>query len=39
MMDFDADKLKWSSYRSTFTDMELGEYEWLPHDGQAPDKE
>ena len=28
-----------SSFRATFTDMELGECTWLAHNGQAPDSE
>ncbi|MBQ6719945.1 MAG: DUF1349 domain-containing protein [Oscillospiraceae bacterium] len=28
-----------SSFRATFTNMELTECRWLPHDGQQPDKE
>lgn len=28
-----------SSFRATFTDMELTECRWLAHDGQAPDEE
>lgn len=28
-----------SSFRATFTDMELGECRWLSHDGQKPDEE
>lgn len=28
-----------SSFRAVFTDMELTECKWLPHDGQAPDEE
>ena len=28
-----------SSFKATFTDMEITEYKWLAHDGQKPDKE
>ncbi len=28
-----------SSFRAIFTDMEISECKWLPHDGQKPDKE
>ena len=28
-----------SSFRAVFTDMELTECKWLPHDGQAPDED
>ena len=28
-----------SSFKATFTDMELGEFRWLSHDGQKPDEE
>ena len=28
-----------SSFRAVFTDMELMECQWLPHDGQAPDED
>lgn len=41
-MGFDVKKLKWtreSSFKATFTNMELGECKWLAHDGQQPDKE
>ena len=28
-----------SSFRAVFTDLDLGECQWLAHDGQAPDEE
>lgn len=28
-----------SSFKAQFTDMEITECKWLPHDGQAPDEE
>ena len=28
-----------SSFKAVFTEMELTECKWLPHDGQAPDAE
>lgn len=28
-----------SSFKASFTDMEVTECKWLPHDGQAPDEE
>lgn len=28
-----------SSFKAVFTDMEITECRWLPHDGQAPDEE
>lgn len=28
-----------SSFKAVFTDMEMTECKWLPHDGQAPDEE
>ena len=28
-----------SSFKATFTDMEVIECQWMPHDGQAPDEE
>ena len=28
-----------SSFKATFTDMEITECKWLPHDGQQPDEE
>ena len=28
-----------SSFKALFTDMEITECKWLPHDGQAPDEE
>ena len=28
-----------SSFKALFTDMEVTECKWLPHDGQAPDEE
>ena len=28
-----------SSFKASFTDMEMIECQWLPHDGQAPDEE
>ena len=28
-----------SSFKATFTNMEMTECQWLPHDGQAPDEE
>ncbi|MDE6434624.1 MAG: DUF1349 domain-containing protein [Lachnospiraceae bacterium] len=28
-----------SSFKASFTDMEITECRWLPHDGQAPDEE
>lgn len=28
-----------SSFKAVFTDMEITECKWLPHDGQAPDEE
>ena len=28
-----------SSFKATFTNMELTECKWLAHDGQAPDEE
>ena len=28
-----------SSFRAVFTDLEMTECRWLPHDGQAPDEE
>ncbi len=28
-----------SSFRAIFTDMEISECKWLPHDGQKPDEE
>ena len=28
-----------SSFRAVFTDMEITECKWLPHDGQQPDEE
>lgn len=28
-----------SSFKATFTDMEVTECKWLPHDGQAPDED
>ena len=28
-----------SSFKATFTDMEITECKWLAHDGQQPDKE
>ena len=28
-----------SSFKATFTNMELGECKWLAHDGQQPDEE
>lgn len=28
-----------SSFKATFTNMEITECQWLPHDGQAPDEE
>ncbi len=28
-----------SSFRATFSHMEMGECKWLPHDGQQPDEE
>ena len=28
-----------SSFKATFTDMEITECKWLAHDGQAPDEE
>ena len=27
-----------SSFKATFTDMEITECKWLAHDGQAPDE-
>ena len=28
-----------SSFKATFTDMEITECKWLAHDGQSPDEE
>ena len=28
-----------SSFKATFTDMEITECKWLAHDGQQPDEE
>jgi len=28
-----------SSFKASFTNMEITECKWLPHDGQAPDEE
>lgn len=28
-----------SSFRAVFSNMKLTEYQWLAHDGQAPDEE
>jgi len=42
-MTFMIDKLEWtrepedSSFKATFTNMELTECKWLAHDGQQPD--
>ena len=50
-MKFDVKELKWtrepkeytikedSSFKATFTHMEMTECKWLAHDGQQPDEE
>ena len=44
-MNFDANKFKWtrepedSSFKATFTNMEITECKWLAHDGQQADED